>query len=116
MNYWIEYIALFLFSECLLAIFFRILATIYYKKLPFDMKIVLIGTIERIFIILSLCNNFPTGLVMFGTLKVGTRLKVHQSNTDEENKFSNYYLIGNLISAIVAILFVLLFNYYSDIS
>jgi len=63
---------------------------------------VLKGVLERLFLILGLLTGYPQVIIAFGALKIGTRFQKH-------NKVSNdYFLIGNFISLLVAMLFVLL--------
>lgn len=67
---------------------------------------ILNGVIERLFLQISLFFGFHHSLTLFGALKVGTRIK------SEENKVSNdYFSIGNLISAGLAILAIGIWNY-----
>ncbi len=57
------------------------------------------GMLERFAILLGLVALIPTIIIFFGALKLGTRLKEQQ-----ESKISNdYFLIGNVISIIIAI-------------
>lgn len=77
-----------------------------------DYKSLIKGIVERLFIMISLLNNYPHSLTLFGALKLGTRLK-RDNNENEKNEESNYndfYLIGNFISVIIAILYVYLYN------
>jgi hypothetical protein len=57
------------------------------------------GILERLVIFVGLTSDYSSVLVMFGALKLGTRLH------DEGNKTisNNYFLIGNFISALIAI-------------
>lgn len=57
------------------------------------------GILERLVLFLGLTGGYSTVLVMFGALKLGTRLH------DESDKkvSNNYFLIGNLFSALIAI-------------
>lgn len=57
------------------------------------------GILERLVIFIGLTSDYSTVLVMFGALKLGTRLH------DEGNKniSNNYFLIGNFVSVLIAI-------------
>lgn len=67
------------------------------------------GILERFMIFLGLCCDLPTIIVFFGALKLGTRLKEHQ-----DSKVSNdYFLIGNVVSATIAILDFVIFKYFA---
>jgi hypothetical protein len=57
------------------------------------------GIIERIFLYLCIFTDVYLGFILFGALKIGTRIKA------EENKISNdYFLIGNMISVSMVLL------------
>jgi hypothetical protein len=58
------------------------------------------GILERLVIFIGLTNEYSSVLVMFGALKLGTRLH------DEGNQkiiSNNYFLIGNFVSVLIAI-------------
>lgn len=81
------------------------------KKVGFiDYKSIIKGLIERAFLTYSLLSEFPHALTLFGALKLGTRLK-HSHNTDieegrkQEEIYNSYYLIGNIISVSLSIVY-----------
>jgi hypothetical protein len=102
-KFWILLI-LFLFTELTLAFLFSIIAQVYYKKLGLDFKSILKGALERVFLTIALIHDINTALTFFSALKLATRLK-HQETADEHNKFNDYYLLGNLASVTVSILY-----------
>lgn len=57
------------------------------------------GILERLLIFIGLTSDYSTVLVLFGALKLGTRLH------DEGNKniSNNYFLVGNFVSVLIAI-------------
>jgi hypothetical protein len=58
------------------------------------------GLLERLMLLSGFILTIPTIIVFFGAIKLGTRLK-----TDEKERISNdYFLIGNAVSAIIALL------------
>ncbi|WP_103664748.1 hypothetical protein [Gracilimonas amylolytica] len=60
------------------------------------------GVLERLFLVTGLLTGFPHVIIAFGALKIGTRFQ-------KNNKVSNdYFLIGNFISLLAAILFVVI--------
>jgi hypothetical protein len=64
---------------------------------------VLKGILERLLLIIGLMNGYPQVITAFAALKIGTRIN------DKEHKISNdYFLIGNLISLLAALGYVLL--------
>jgi len=65
------------------------------------------GWLERAFLFIVLLNDLPQALILFGALKIGTRLR------EGENKISNdYFLVGNLISVLLAIGYFLIVTKY----
>lgn len=63
---------------------------------------VLKGVLERLLLIRGILSGYPQVIIAFGALKIGTRFQ-------QNNKVSNdYFLIGNFISLLVAIVFVVL--------
>ena len=57
------------------------------------------GILERLVIFVGLTSGHSTVLVMFGALKLGTRLH----DEGDKNVSNNYFLIGNFLSALIAI-------------
>ncbi|MFC4930046.1 hypothetical protein [Massilia sp. GCM10023247] len=57
------------------------------------------GILERLVIFIGLASDYSTVLVMFGALKLGTRL----SEEGNKNISNNYFLIGNFVSVLIAI-------------
>jgi hypothetical protein len=55
------------------------------------------GIFERFIISLGLIMGFPTILIVFGTIKLGTRFK------DEIEIKNDYFLIGNFSSILIAL-------------
>ena len=75
------------------------------KSPTLNLKDVLKGILERIVLIAGLMAGYPHVITAFGALKIGTRIK------QDENKVSNdYFLTGNLISILSAIIVVVLLN------
>lgn len=68
------------------------------------------GVLERLFLYVGLTQGFGQSLILFGALKIGTRLK------NEEDKISNdYFLAGNFISVILVICNISIWNYLNNI-
>jgi hypothetical protein len=56
------------------------------------------GILERLVLFVGLLNNYTSVLIVFGALKIGTRLH-------EDNKClitNDYFLIGNLLTILIA--------------
>ena len=59
------------------------------------------GMFERLVLSFALILDFPHILTLFGALKLGTRLK----NKSETAAFNDFYLLGNLISVCVSMIY-----------
>jgi hypothetical protein len=59
------------------------------------------GVLERLVIAIALSYDLQQILTFFGAMKLGTRLK----SKSEEPAFNNFYLMGNLISVLLAIFY-----------
>lgn len=102
----ILYCLIYFLSEIIAFFVFKALRGHYIGSSGPSIRPILNGVIERLFLHISLFFGFHHALTLFGALKVGTRIKT------EENKVSNdYFLIGNLISAGLAILAIGIWNY-----
>ena len=101
-------------SEVFVAFCFALTAQVFYRKIGLDFKSIIKGMIERLFLLIALANNYPHALTFFSALKLATRLK-HTEPANGENKFNDYYLIGNLVSVAVAIGYVYLFQHFDEI-
>lgn len=61
------------------------------------------GALERFIVYLFLCINLSQILIVFGALKIGTRI-------DKNEKIKNdYFLIGNFSSLFIAVMYYYLF-------
>ncbi len=64
---------------------------------------VLKGMLERAVLLTGLMSGFPQILIAFGALKLGTRL-----HPEKESEVSNtYFLVGNLISILLAMVYAI---------
>jgi hypothetical protein len=97
--------------EVILAFSFAAIAQIFYQKIGLDFKSIAKGFIERIFLLITLLNDYPHALTLFSALKLATRLKHNDIDKETENKFNDFYLIGNMVSVIVAISYIRIFKY-----
>jgi hypothetical protein len=107
-----KFLLLFICVEIILGIFYYLITPNSIRKDSIiDYKSLLKGIIERLFLMVSLINNYPHALTLFGTLKLATRLK-RDSDEDriKESTYNDFYLFGNFISIIVAIFYVFLYN------
>ena len=62
------------------------------------------GVLERLVLFIGLIHGFPQILIAFGALKLGTRL--HEEKESEIS--NNYFLVGNLISILLAMLYAII--------
>jgi len=107
-----KFIILVICTEMLLGIFYFFITpkSIKTNKL-IDYKSLLKGFVERVFLLVSLVNQYPHALTLFGALKLATRLKRDNSEDKEkESVYNDFYLIGNFISVLMAIWYVFLYK------
>jgi hypothetical protein len=104
-----------LVCEIVLAFLFSLVAQFLYKKSQIDLKSILKGLGERLFLTIFMFNNLPHAITFFSALKLATRLKHEESTKGDTEKFNSYYLIGNLISVTVALFYVWIWNHTGDI-
>lgn len=110
-----HFILIFISIEILLGIFYFIITPKQVKTKSFlDFRSILKGVIERLFLMISLLNGYPHALTLFGALKLATRLKRNddKDSQEKESLYNDFYLVGNFISVIVAIMYVFLYRVY----
>ena len=74
------------------------------KTSPARKASVIKGILERAVMFTGLLHGFPQILIAFGALKLGTRL-----HKEKESEISNsYFLMGNLISILLAMLYAII--------
>ena len=61
------------------------------------------GVLERLVLFTGLSNGFPQIIIAFGAFKLGTRL--HDENGPGIS--NNYFLVGNLVSLLLAMLYTM---------
>jgi hypothetical protein len=97
-------------GEIVLAFVFSAIAQLFYQRIGLNFKSILKGAIERLFLTVSMLNNYPHALTLFSALKLATRLKRKDMDEEIENKFNDFYLVGNMVSVVVAMGYVYLFK------
>lgn len=105
---------IFLVVEIILAFIFSAVTQVFYKKMGLNFRSIIKGVLERCFLFVALMNDYPHALTLFGALKVATRLKHEDKDAESASSFNDFYLIGNFISAMVAIGYVYLFRTMSS--
>ena len=95
--------------ELVMAFIFSAIAQLFYKKSGIDFRSVMKGVTERIFLTIALLNGYTQALTFFSALKLATRLR-HSTIQGDEDKFNDYYLLGNLISVLMAFAYVRLYT------
>jgi hypothetical protein len=64
------------------------------------------GWVERGFLVYAFISGYPQALTLFAALKIATRIK------DDERISNDFYLIGNLISVCLSIIYAQLLSDY----
>ena len=67
-------------------------------------------------ILVALVNGYTQTLTFFSALKLATRLKHSESEAAKENKFNDYYLIGNLASVAITIGYVYVYQNFDHLA
>lgn len=104
------FLVLMVISELILAFIFAAIAQVFYRKIGLDFKSIFKGLIERIFLWICLSHGFAHALTLFGALKVATRLKRQDADDKDLAAYNDFYLVGNLVSVMVAIGYVMLYQ------
>jgi hypothetical protein len=97
-----------------IAVIFAVIAQLFYHKLGFDFKAIFKGIAERVFLFAMLVNGYTQALTFFSALKLATRLKHEEPKADLDG-FNDYYLLGNLLSVLVAISYVYAYQHFGEI-
>jgi hypothetical protein len=106
-----------LILEALLGIFYYFITPKTIRLRSIDYKSLVKGAVERTFLTISLIHNYPHAMTLFGTLKLATRLKRdNEQDKTKEAIFNDFYLIGNLVSIIMAIFYVYIYKTYISAS
>ncbi len=100
-----------LITEIILAMVFHAAAGIFYKKLRLDRKSIFKGFAERLFLLIALSHNYSQALTFFSAVKLATRLK-REDVKGEQDRFNDYYLVGNLLSVAVGMGYVDLWMHF----
>jgi hypothetical protein len=116
--------------EALVTLLYAATAQVFLGRAGFDIRSILKGAFERVFLTVSLYLNYSQALTLFSALKLATRLKhvektVSKAEADQapvdgsvttnpnpENSFNDYYLVGNLLSVLLSVLYVWLIKKY----
>lgn len=107
-------IAAVLICEIVLGFLFSVVAQVFYQKTSIDFKSLFKGFTERMFLMIFLFHDIAPALTFFSALKLATRLK-HNDTAGQSDRFNDYYLIGNLISVTVSLVYVHLLNHVIQI-
>jgi hypothetical protein len=102
-----------LVSEIIFAFVFSAVSQVFYKKLGLDFRSIFKGMLERFFLLIALYNEYPHALTFFSAIKLATRLK-HEEAKETNDRFNDFYLIGNLISVTLSIFYVMFVKWMLD--
>lgn len=97
----ILYIAIIVASEALAVLWFWLLSKLNknHSRNKINGSSILKGIAERAFITFTLVNGIEQSLTIFAALKIATRIK------DEDRISNDFYLLGNLLSITLAIVY-----------
>ena len=97
----ILYIAIIAASELVAVLLFWLLAKFNknHGRNTINLSSIIRGMAERAFITFTLVYGIPQSLTVFAALKIATRIK------DEDRISNEFYLLGNLLSITLAIIY-----------
>lgn len=97
----LSYIVMEVLVNLTFSMVFRLLHTSEEHQTTIRKRSLVKGIIERLFLITGMLYGYPHVIIAFGALKIGTRFQ-------SSRKVSNdYFLIGNFISLLFAMIFVI---------
>jgi len=105
MNHILIYVLVFIVGELFSSALYFFVTKGFSKRL--NLGTLSRGWLERVFLFIVLINEIPQALILFGALKIGTRLK-----EGEDNISNDYFLVGNLISVLLALGYFLISTMY----
>lgn len=106
MNTWkssLWFLGILLAGELLAILIFWLLSKAF-RRNELSLRGVLRGILERTFIYFCMVHEIFHALTLFGALKIATHIK------DDDRIGNDYFLIGNLISVFLAIVYYLVFK------
>lgn len=106
MNPYLKFLIVFIVGELIgLFVFWAVRRIWKIDSNGINWKAIIGGWIERIVLFFGLATGLSQVVIMFGALKIGTRV----STSKNEKVSSEYFLIGNLISALLAFLYLFVY-------
>ncbi len=93
----------FVFMESIAYPSFKLVKAHFKTDAKYNRTSIVKGVIERLVVYLGLLLNFAPILILFGALKIATRIK-----EDDEKISNDYFLIGNFLSVLLVLLAVIL--------
>lgn len=101
-------ILVFIIGEILAIAIFKLVSKALNQTKKMDRISVVKGILERLVIYVGILSGYPHILTLFGALKIGTRIK-------NEHPISNdYYLIGNLMSVLLVLIYLIVVQRLTD--
>ncbi|SHN25894.1 hypothetical protein SAMN04488057_11475 [Cyclobacterium lianum] len=98
------------FSSEFLAFWIFLMLRKKFVQKGFSLRPMILGVLERLFLYVGLIQGFGQSLILFGALKIGTRIK------NDEDKISNdYFLVGNIVSVLLVFTTIAIWSYLNKI-
>jgi hypothetical protein len=101
MNPYTKFILIFLAGELIALGIFKLIRSKLAPDKSTDKTAILIGLLERLVLFFGISINVTQVLIMFGALKIGSMFP----NKKDNRKSLDYFLIGNLTSVLLALLY-----------
>jgi len=105
MNSLIAFLVIFISGEVVSFFIFKSMNFLLLNAWEFRINLSVVkGIIERLFLFLALVYGLPHGLIAFGAIKIGTRIR-------PDEKISNdYFFIGNMVSLTISVVYFALWR------
>ncbi len=115
------YSAVFIIGEILVTTLFRVVIYLFFQGKEYEQedthtpkiskwRSIAKGVIERLFLYISILQNFPQSLFIFGAIKVGTRLE-----SDKTKRVStDLFIIGNFLSVLAVLGYLAIGEWFNN--
>jgi len=94
------YLGTWLLMEIIAIFLFFLLRKYFLTGSTFSMRSAVKGLLERLVLFIGLSMGYTSILVLFGALKIGTRI----SGSKDDNISNDYFLVGNLASVLLVLI------------
>jgi uncharacterized membrane protein len=69
------------------------------------------GAFERLVLLTGMTMGMTSVLILFGALKIGTRISQKDAEQESQQVSNDYFLVGNLLSVLLTLIGVGIYSY-----